>query len=1020
MSNDFMEGIWSQFAVESEEHLEVMEQILVAAERAPVGADEVARLFRSFHSVKGLCKALDLLSMEKLAHRAEDLLGLIRDGSAILDIHAASLLLEAVDGLKMLHVKAVVERADGIASPELLARLADAFLASGGKPYGDVASVPPLAVDIPAVEEICDTGISLHEDPDMFEFFMDLVRENMAALTVLIWSDSDVDLNSAELHGNMLSAVETIAHASDAMGFIRIKDVMDVIVDEMSREGDAPLQNRRIVAHLLEYLELMRFIEKESGKRAAESVLADYLIVPMRVKFVTLFKKLNGDIEAISAVSDRREGKVKVVDEALAEALSRDLSEAKLYLTLLLPDANSDLLLLLEDVYGRAARGELSICREIVAMTREVLSLVESCYDASVSGIALNREEDEKNHAALGERIRSYVWTHESGGSEKHPVEEMRDLVAKLKINADLAEILSPENVRDLLAAVKEGWHVYEVSAHLESSEEVATDFLGWVDKCGKVITNRSEFIDGNSWYEMLLVSALNRQQVESALLAINPSGDLIKLAPYSDDADIAQIASAVSSGQVALLPSITSSATSASGSATLGAAVAASASSGVIRVAGETLDSFMNQIGEMVLVRAQLNYAINNDKAKQALISLKGIVSVQNAMTGRRESDHLIADVCEMFEAQARKLAEVDALIQSALLRLQDSAMALRVVPMETVFKRFPRLVRDLAQSQGKNIRLEQLGQEVKIDKAMVEVLSDPLMHMVRNSADHGIESPEARKAAGKPVEAQIVINALQQGSRILVQVSDDGRGIDTEKVRKKAVERGLIKEEESRHLSSDDIYNFLFLPGFSTAEKVTETSGRGVGMDVVRNNVMRLGGSIHIKSELGRGSTFTMEMPLSAAVQEVMLISVAGQTLALPGRYVNEVVEIEQDSIQSVKGRQAVLLRGTFLPLVYMGDLLGFPRMDTSVSRYRTAVVISNGQQMIGVEVDKMIGRRELFVKDIHHRLAALPGVGGASILGDGKVVLILDGEALLHLAEHVAPRHHNLVVKADLELV
>jgi len=438
--------------------------------------------------------------------------------------------------------------------------------------------------------------------------------------------------------------------------------------------------------------------------------------------------------------------------------------------------------------------------------------------------------------------------------------------------------------------------------------------------------------------------------------------------------------------------------------------------------VAGETLDSFMNQIGEMVLLRAQLNYAINNDGSRDALISLKELASNVHATKENRETDNKLFNVFEAFELQYRKLVEVDALVQSALLRLQESAMSLRVVPMETVFKRFPRLVRDLAQLQGKRIRLDQSGQEVKIDKAMVEELSDPLMHMIRNSADHGIESPAERKAAGKPEEAHIHINAIQRGGRVLVQVSDDGRGIDVEKVRIKAVERGLIKAEESHQLSRDDIYNFMFIPGFSTAESVTETSGRGVGLDVVRNNVMRLGGSIHIKSEVGKGSTFTLEMPLSAAVQEVMLISVNGQTLAVPARYVNEVVEVENADIQSIKGREAVLLRGSFLPLVYMGDLLGFAGSHAHNARYRSAVVISNGQQMIGVEVDHIIGRRELFVKDIHHRLAALPGVGGASILGDGKVVLILDGEAILRLAEQV-PGRRRLVdaakSKADSEL-
>jgi len=401
-----------------------------------------------------------------------------------------------------------------------------------------------------------------------------------------------------------------------------------------------------------------------------------------------------------------------------------------------------------------------------------------------------------------------------------------------------------------------------------------------------------------------------------------------------------------------------------------------------------------------MVLVRAQLNHIVIDSRAREALLNLKSLLD----KSGQHESDNALSEIHEALDEQSRKLVEVDALIQSALSRLQDSAMSLRVVPVEMVFKRFPRVVRDLAQAQGKRIRLDMAGQEVRIDKAMVEVLSDPLMHMVRNSADHGVELPEIRKAAGKNEEAQILIKAIQQGNRVIVQVIDDGSGIDPEKVRQKAVERGLVKEEESRHLTKEDIYNFLFMPGFSTAEKITETSGRGVGMDVVRTNVMRLGGSIHIKSEVGKGSTFTLEMPLSVAVQDVMLVGVADQTLALPGRYVAEVVEIEPDEIQTIKGRQSVLLRGAFLPLAYMGDLLGFGgEMDNS-TKSRAAVVVSNGSQMIGIVVDRMIGRRELFVKDIHARLAALPGVGGASIMGDGKVVLILDGEVLLRLAESV----------------
>lgn len=979
MSNDFMESIWSQFAIETEEHLEVMEQILVDAERDIVSVDEISRLFRSFHSVKGLCKALDLLAMEKLAHRAEDLLGLVRDGVVLLDPPTAALLLEAVDELKQLRELAVAQRVDGTAPEILLGLLSEAFANASGQGAEE---------DHPAISEPDEVvrGNALHEDPEMVQFFMEVVRENMPQLTGIVSPKCSLPANcsACSMCDEMRGGVETISCAADAMGFNRIKEILDeVALNFPAGGGPVTLEQRdRIVALLPQFHELIGFVENETGQDAGGTTMATYLKASMRVNFDHLFVKLIHNLDMLEGGDDVSEG--ALLDEEVADSLCRKLSAANSYFAFLVPEANCNLLLLLEDVYGRAARGELNIGGEIIGLTREVLLLVQQHYlcaeavacDSDTHALSSSRD-------ALGARIRDYVWTHESGGAENNPVEVFRDFVKELKINPELVEILSPENVRDLMNAVEDHCNIYEVLAHLESSEEVAGSFLTWVGRRGKVITNRSVFIDGKSWYEMLLVSKAGDEEVKAELFAIDPSETLVKLKISSSKVELPVTPAPMES------------------KVHQGAQASTSAAANVIRVAGETLDHFMNQIGEMVMVQAQLNYAVNNEKARNALAELKCVVNDHSIKSGQRESDNLF-DICEAFEAQNRRLAEVDALILSTLQRLQVSAMALRVVPMETVFKRFPRVVRDLAQSQGKHIRLDQSGQEVKIDKAMVEVLSDPLMHMVRNSADHGIEAPEERKAAGKPEEAHILINALQQGSRVIVQVSDDGRGIDIEKVRRKAVERGLVQEADSHNLSQEEIYNFLFMPGFSTAEKITETSGRGVGMDVVRNNVMRLGGSIHIKSELGKGSTFTLEMPLSAAVQEVLLINVAGQTLALPGRYVAEVVEIENGTVQSVKGLPAVLLRGAFLPLVNMADLLGFKRVEKSHVAHRSAVVISNGQQMVGIEVDSMVGRRELFVKDIHPRLAALPGVGGASIMGDGKVVLILDGEALFRLAE------------------
>ncbi len=1001
MNDEFIENIWAQFAIETEEHLEIMEHILVAAESEGIWAEEVARLFRSFHSIKGIAKALDMLGMEQLSHYAEDLLGLVRDGTAVLDSISAALLLEAVDELKALREIAIAERRDGEASQALLSRLQHVYAVACGldggedikqRPDGGPAEssrtdeVEQCREQLPRVSQEGDVGIEkpklteLHEDPEMLKFFMELVRENVPSMAALLDEKYAPQENCVAFEGqaSMVEALCTIGHAADIMGFTRISEVTDAILAKMPENSPVlPEEREAVIGLLLQFQELIQYLEQESGGNAGSVTLAQSLNATMQVNFDRLFQAIVNDLDALDTDSND----TAMDDDLVADALFKHLAAANSFFSFLLPGSRYDLLLLLEDVFGRAARGELNIFGEIIHLSRECLLIVQQVYRDTIDGKAYSQPEQLAKCEDLAKRIRDYVWTYEAGVDGDNPVGAFRDFIKSLNINPELAEILSPENVRDLIEAVKGGEYLYEVMAHLESSEELAAAFLTWVDKRGRVITNRSVFIDGQSWYEMLLVSKAPREEVEAELRLIDPDESMVELKTSSDQVVVAAASSAAPAARVA---------------GPTGAATASNA----IRVAGETLDSFMNQIGEMVLVRAQLNHIVIDSRAREALLSLKNLLG----KSGQHESDNALSAIHEALDEQSRKLVEVDALIQSALSRLQDSAMSLRVVPVEMVFKRFPRVVRDLAQAQGKRIRLDMAGQEVRIDKAMVEVLSDPLMHMVRNSADHGVELPEIRKAAGKNEEAQILIKAIQQGSRVIVQVIDDGSGIDPEKVRQKAVERGLVKEEESRHLTKEDIYNFLFMPGFSTAEKITETSGRGVGMDVVRTNVMRLGGSIHIKSEVGKGSTFTLEMPLSVAVQDVMLVGVADQTLALPGRYVAEVVEIEPDEIQTIKGRQSVLLRGAFLPLAYMGDLLGFGGGMDNSTKSRAAVVVSNGSQMIGIVVDRMIGRRELFVKDIHARLAALPGVGGASIMGDGKVVLILDGEVLLRLAESV----------------
>jgi chemotaxis protein histidine kinase CheA len=975
MSDEFIETIWAQFAIETEDHLLAMEQILVAGERNGMGTQEVAALFRAVHSLKGLAKALDLLAMERVSHLSENLMGLVREGHAVLDVPMASLLLESVDALKDLREKAVQERVDGSAPALLLTRLQDAFVAAGATP---LAVQPAAAAPLQAV-----APLALHEDPDMLKFFMQLMADNTPALAALLafhtkpeqlQGGSDVCLAAREALANM-------ARAGQVMGFVRIEATADAILAQLPENGPITTSAyARLIEAMAQMQGLIRHLEQSLHANAGSDCLAQHLNVIQQAEFDRLVTRIALELDAV----DTRAGAVPIEEEM---AVLDSLTAANALLTCVFPDVRCHLLSLLEDVLRGAARGERGLSEAFVELAHASLSLVRQMWSRAIDGqLPAPLDPLWVQHDTLVEQVREYLLQDELGGGQ--PAEAVRSFIRTLSLSPELAQVLSQDNVRDLMAAVQDGWHVYEVTALLETSEDLSAEFLAWVHKRGRVITNRSVFIDGQSWYEMLLLSRAEHDEVQTELSSIDANGNLIKLKAASAQAQAGATPDDATASPVAV---------------TAGAPARSSAS-GVIRVAGETLDSFMNQVGEMVLLRAQLNHIVTDPATAKLITELKGQLNYYTM--GRRRGDAVLLKVYEMLQAQSRRLAEADAQIHSALSRLQERAMALRVVPVETVFNRFPRVVRDLAQAQGKRIRLDMSGQEVRIDKAMVEVLTDPLMHMVRNSVDHGIESPEERRAHGKNDEARISIKAMQQGNRVIVQVIDDGCGIDTEKVRQKAVERGLVKEADSLHLSREEIYNYLFLPGFSTAQKITETSGRGVGMDVVRNNVMRLGGSVHILSELGKGSTFSMEMPLSAAVQDVMLVSVAGQTMALPGRYVVEVIEIASDEVQTIKDRQAVLLRGSFLPLVELSSLLGFGDADAPEGKSLTAVVISNGQQMVGIVVDQMVGRRELFIKDIHPRLAQLPGVGGASILGDGRVVLILDGESLLRLAENARP--------------
>ncbi|GJE27661.1 chemotaxis protein CheA [Methylobacterium organophilum] len=339
------------------------------------------------------------------------------------------------------------------------------------------------------------------------------------------------------------------------------------------------------------------------------------------------------------------------------------------------------------------------------------------------------------------------------------------------------------------------------------------------------------------------------------------------------------------------------------------------------------------------------------------------------------------------------REIKEQYAFIDRIAQSLQVGVMAIRMMPVSQVFQRFPRLVRDISRKLGKEVALVIQGEDTEADKTVLESLADPLIHMVRNSLDHGIESPEARRASGKPAQGTLRLTARQENDNVIIEVSDDGRGIDPQAVREKALRSGLISAEQAAQMSPEEAINLVFAAGFSTKEEVSDLSGRGVGMDVVRSAVRKAGGDVWLTSRVGAGTCVTVQLPLTMAVTRIVTIAVRGQQFGVVMESVAETVKVPHAQIHRIKQRETFVLRDAVIPLVRLADSLGLPPADDEPPEEEAVMVVRVGRDRVGILVDGFRERMEVIVRPLEGLLAGLSGFSGTALLGDGRVLLILN---------------------------
>lgn len=373
------------------------------------------------------------------------------------------------------------------------------------------------------------------------------------------------------------------------------------------------------------------------------------------------------------------------------------------------------------------------------------------------------------------------------------------------------------------------------------------------------------------------------------------------------------------------------------------------------VRVDIDRLDVLMNLVGELIITKTRLE-----------------------------ESD---------ITSNQQEYRETIEYLERITTNLNDAVMKVRMVPVETVFNRFPRMVRDIAKDLGKDIQLIMSGEETELDRTVIDEIGDPLIHMLRNSCDHGLESTERRRELGKPEVGTINLTAYQSGNNVIIEVSDDGSGINTEKTKAKAIEKGIITKEEALNMTQQEAIELLFRPSFSTADKVTGLSGRGVGLDVVKTKIEQVGGTVEVESQKNKGSSFIIKLPLTLAIYQALLVNVGNEKYFIPLGSIYQIYNWSADEVKTVQGQEIILLRNMVVPITRLADTLDISDTDAKDKKQLKIVIVRKGEKLTGLVVDSVIGQQEIVIKSLGKLLSGIKYFAGATILGDGSVALIID---------------------------
>lgn len=622
-----------------------------------------------------------------------------------------------------------------------------------------------------------------------------------------------------------------------------------------------------------------------------------------------------------------------------------------------------------------------------IKVTSKMIDILFECLDALdkyLENVKETSDEGTEDNEAIIKELNDFIAQSKSGEPEAEAsvieaaeVKETPDTVQKKFLDIEL--VGSEKSA--VKAAIAAGKHIYgfTVYIHPECLLKAARAFLVFkaVEDFGEIVVYRpsSQDIEDEKFdleFSFLLSSDSSLDKIISAANAVSEINAVlaeeVAEADFENKSEGSYPESAPEENSVALTESRSTQVESASKAQSSSAAKKTTANKPVtsrtVRVDIEKLDALMNQVSELII-------------AKNSLVSISS-----TSEGGSFES--------QSFHEQIEYLERITT-------NLHESVMKVRMVPIESVVNKFPRMIRDLSRKLNKNMELYMSGEDTELDRTVVDQIGDPLQHLLRNSADHGLESAEVRKQRGKPEKGAIYLNAFQEGNNVIIEVSDDGNGIDTEKVKEKAIERGVVTPEHAENMSQKEIIDLLFMPSFSMAKQITDISGRGVGLDVVRSNIEALGGDVEVDSKLGEGSKFTVRLPLTLAIIQALMVEIRKEKYAIALGSIQNIEDIPVNEIRYVEAKEVIHLRGMVIPLIRMDQVLDIEPLEEEPESL-TVVIVKKGDKHAGLVVDNLIGQQEIVIKSLGKFIKNNKIISGATILGDGEVALILDANALI----------------------